>query len=119
MATTFSSLRCRTDALRERVLGASGLGAFQPKLATRLELAVVSGDLARSSCSDRRHGQAKARLRQATNAFARYVRKLDSRKARGTLDAAMRYDLRQAGEAIVADVQLLRAHLVCPGDAAR
>jgi hypothetical protein len=111
---TFASILCRIAALADRVDGESGLGAFQSKLAKSLETARSRADDARTLCEASNLKKTKKRLQQSAKALSQYVHRLAGLTARKKLDAALRTDFLQAGQAIEPDVKTLRTQAVCP-----
>jgi hypothetical protein len=105
------------QALLDRVLAEEGLGTFQEKLQTKLELLIQRGNEGIEACREPKQGRAETRLKQIVKGLGGYRHKLSSRKARKKLDPVVRETFVDAGEPIRADAQALRETLVCPDDA--
>jgi uncharacterized repeat protein (TIGR03803 family) len=114
---TFASILCRLEALRARVIGEPGLGAFGPKLLKNLDKALVRTDDGRTLCGVPNVKKAKSRLAQVKKALTQYAHRLKGLAARKNLDATLRATFAGAGEAIVPDVKSLRSNLDCPAAA--
>lgn len=114
---TFVSIGCRLSALLARVEAESGLGTFQPKLASRLEKAAERTVDAGTLCREPTLKKARKRLQQAAKAMTQYVRRLGSPAARRRLDPALREALRAEGDPIREDLKTLRGAVRCPDDA--
>ncbi len=110
---TFTSIRCRVGALRERVRGESGLGSFQAKLAKSLDTASSHATEAESSCAGGDPKKAKKRLQQLKKDLTKYAHRLRGLAARKKLDSALRESFLAAGDAITPDVVSLRGSLQC------
>jgi hypothetical protein len=111
---TFTSIECRLDDLSERVDGEDGLGAFQSKLAHSVATARSRTADAQSVCGTGNAKKTKKRLQQAAKALTQYAHRLAGLPARKKLDAAIRAEFLQAGQAIVPDLKTLRTQVACP-----
>jgi hypothetical protein len=112
---TFASILCRVDALAARVNAATGLGAFQPKLAKSVGTARARAADGLTTCNGSGNlKRTRKRLQQAAKALAQYAHRLAGLPARKKLDPALRTDLLNAGRAIIPDVRTLRSQVQCP-----
>jgi hypothetical protein len=111
---TFASIRCRLGALADRIAGASGLGAYQSKLAKSVDSARSRANDAESLCEGGNLKKTKKRLQQAAKALTQYAHRLAGQAARKKLDGTLRTDFLQAGQAIQPDVKNLRGQAQCP-----
>ncbi|MGH7895376.1 MAG: hypothetical protein ACREQL_11960, partial [Candidatus Binatia bacterium] len=115
---TFPSLRCRLEALRDRVNAESGLDAFQPKLAKTLEKAIGRLGDGRALCGEGNLKKTRKRIGQVAQALRQYAHRLRGLPARKKLDDALRQELLATGESITPDADALRDAVACPADGA-
>jgi hypothetical protein len=114
---TFTSIRCRLEALRAAVQAEPKLGAFASKLVHNLDKALSRLDDARTLCGASNAKKATTRLGQVKKTLTQYAHRLKGLPARKKLDDGVRSEFVAAGDAIVRDVASLRAMLACPAAA--
>jgi hypothetical protein len=114
---TFESTACRLLALREAVdLAAAqgGLGSFATVLQRQVAKGLERTEEAEARCAIPSLRKSRAWLGKAIRTMATIGRVLDSRKARRTIDPAVRDPLRSAVDGLRTDLQALRRALRCP-----
>jgi 6-phosphogluconolactonase (cycloisomerase 2 family) len=112
-SASFSSVRCRIEALRTKTAGTAALGDLRPKLATPLGKAVDRAGEAQSFCAGRDTKRSRARLKQTTRQLVQYAHRLGGLKARKTAPADVREPLIAEANEIRGDATTLRRSLDC------
>jgi hypothetical protein len=90
------------------------LGAHQSKLAKSVDTARSRTNDAESLCEGGNLRKTKKRLQQAGKALTHYAHRLAGQAARKKLDATLRTEFLQAGQAIASAVKQLRSGAQCP-----
>jgi hypothetical protein len=114
---SFASIDCRLALLLTNVNSASGLGAYQAKLAKNVTKARSRATDGGTLCGQSNAKKTKRRLLQAAKAMSQFVHRLNGSAAKRKLDATLRQTFVDAGTQVQNDLKAFRATVACPQDA--
>jgi hypothetical protein len=109
-----AGLGCRLDALRAAVAAESGLGALQAKLGAKLGKAQTQFAKGQTACTGGVAKKAKKPIKKVAKLSGAVAKGLNSKKARKTVDEAVRAPLQAAATALRDEAKGLAKTIVCP-----
>jgi hypothetical protein len=109
-----AGLGCRLDALRTAVGAESGLGALQAKLGAKLGKAQTQFAKGETACTGGVAKKAKKPIKKVGKLTGAVAKGLGSKKAKKTVDEAVRAPLQTAATALRDEAKALAKTIVCP-----
>ncbi len=109
-----AGLGCRLDALRTAVGAESGLGALQAKLGAKLGKAQTQFARGEAACTGGVAKKAKKPIKKVGKLTGAVAKGLNSKKAKKTVDEAVRAPLQAAATALRDEAKGLAKTIVCP-----